>query len=100
MPGGPKAKKVKHNRSISRLKHQSRNSPSQSDSTPRPTPPQSGAPSPECSDVEDDLKDRDDFKFFNHFDSLKADFEQEDVEDWSDDDDDEKAGGDMVLSTF
>ena len=36
----------------------------------------------------------DDFDFLNHFDSLKADFQQVDVEDWSDDDDD-KAGGDM-----
>jgi len=88
MPGGPKAK---HNHSISGLKHQSRNSPSQSDSTPHPTLSRSEAPSPE---VEDDLEDRDDFEFFNHFDSLKADFKQEDVEDWSDDDDDE-AGGDM-----
>ena len=94
MPGGPKAKKVKHNRSISRLKNQPRNSPSQSDSTPHPTPPQSEAPSPECSEVEDDLEDEDDFEFLNHFDSLKADFRQEDVEDWSDEDD-EEAGGDM-----
>jgi len=80
--------------------------PSQSDSTPHPTPPRSEAPSPECSEVEDDLEDEDDFKFLNHFDSLKADFRQEDVEDWSDEDDeedvedwsdedDEEAGGDM-----
>ena len=94
MPGGLKAKKVKHNRSISRLKNQPRNSPSQSDSTPHPTPPRSEAPSPECSEVEDDLEDEDDFEFLNHFDSLKADFRQEDVEDWSDEDD-EEAGGDM-----
>ena len=94
MPGGPKAKKAKNNRSVSGLKKQSRNSPSQSDSTPHPTPPRSEAPSPECSEVDDDLEDGDDFDFLNHFDSLKADFQQVDVEDWSDDDDDE-AGGDM-----
>ena len=94
MPGGQKAKKAMHNCSISGLKKQSRNSPSQSDSTPHPTPPQSEAPSQECSEVEDDLEDGGDFDFLNHFDSLKADFQQEDVEDWSDDDDDE-AGGDM-----
>ena len=52
------------------------------------------APSLECSEVDDDLEDGDDFDFLNHFDSLKADFQQEDVEDWSDKDDDE-AGGDM-----
>jgi len=40
------------------------------------------------------LEDGDDFEFLNHFDSLKADFQQEDVEDWSDEDD-EEAGGDM-----
>ena len=94
MPGGPKAKKAKHNRGISGHKKQSRNSPSQSDTTPHPTPPRSEAPSPECSEVEDDLEDGDDFEFLNHFDSLKADFQQEDVEDWSDEDD-EEAGGDM-----
>jgi len=75
MPGGPKAKKAKHNCSISGLKHRSRNSPLQSDSTPHLTPPRSEAPSPECSDVEDDLEDGDDFEFFNRFDSLKADFQ-------------------------
>ena len=94
MPGGPKAKKVKHNHSISRLKNQPRNSPSQSDSTPHPTLPRSEAPSPECSEVEDDLEDEDDFEFLKHFDSLKADFRQQDVEDWSDEDD-EEAGRDM-----
>ena len=94
MPEGPKAKKAKNNHSISELKKQSRNSPSQSDSTPHPTPPRSEAPSPECSEVDDDLEHGDDFDFLNHFDSLKADFQQVDVEDWSDDDDDE-AGGDM-----
>ena len=66
----------------------------QSDSTPHPTLPRSEAPSPECSEVDDDLEDGNDFDFLNHFDSLKADFQQVDVEDWSDDDDDE-AGGDM-----
>ena len=94
MPGGLKAKKAKHNRSISGVKHQSRNSPLQSNSTPHPTLSRSEAPSPECSEVEDDLEDGDDFKIFNHLDSLKAGFQQEDVEDWSDDDD-EEAGGDM-----
>ena len=44
--------------------------------------------------MEDDLEDEDDFEFLNHFDSLKADFRQVDVEDWSDEDD-EEAGGDM-----
>ena len=94
MPGGPKAKKAKNNCSISGLKKQSRNSPSQSNSTTHPTLPRSEAPSLECSEVDDDLEDGDDFEFLNHFDSLKADFRQEDVEDWSDEDDDE-AGGDM-----
>ena len=94
MPGGLKAKKAKNNCSVSGLKKQSRNSPLQSDSTPHPTSPRSEAPSPECSEVDDDLEDGDDFDFLNYFDSLKADFQQVDVEDWSDDDDDE-AGGDM-----
>ena len=44
--------------------------------------------------IDDDLEDGDDFDFLNHFDSLKADFQQVDVEDWSDDDDHE-AGRDM-----
>jgi hypothetical protein len=84
MPGGRKAKKAKHNRNISGLKNQSRNLPSHSDSTPHPTPPQSEAPSPELSEVEDDLEAENDSEILNHFDSLKADFQQENVEDWSD----------------
>lgn len=94
MPGGQKAKKAKHNYNISRLRNQSRNSPSQSDSTPHPTPPRSEAPSPESSEVEDDLEAEDNFGFLNHFDSLKADFQQEDMEDWSDEEDGED-GEDM-----
>lgn len=39
------------------------------------------------------MEDEDDFTFLKRFDSLKADFRQEDVEDWSDED--EEAGGDM-----
>ena len=56
MPGGRKAKKVKHDHSISGLKNQSRTFPLQSDSTPHPTPPRSEAPSPELSDFEDELE--------------------------------------------
>jgi hypothetical protein len=96
MPGGQKAKKAKHNCNISRLKNQSRDLPSHSDSTPHPTPPQSEAPSPELSEVEDDLEPEadNDSELLNHFDSLKADFQQENVEDWSDDSEEgEDVGG-------
>src|SRR5882724_9149440 len=93
MPGGQKAKK-EHHRSISGLKIQSRNLPSQYDSTCHSTPPQSEALSPVCSEDEVDLEDKNEFENLNHFDSLKVDFQQEGVEDWSDEDD-EEAGGDM-----
>ena len=67
---------------ISGLKNQSRTFPLQSsDSTPYPTPPQSEAPSPELSDFEDELETNNKYELLNHFDSLKADFEQEDVVD-------------------
>jgi hypothetical protein len=36
------------------------------------------------SEDEDDMEPENNFKFLNHFDSLKADFQQENVEDWSD----------------
>lgn len=88
MPRGRKAKKAKHNRDISGLKNQSRNLPSHSDSTPHPTPPRSEAPSPELSEVEDDLEAENDSELLNYFDSLKADFQQENVEDWSDEETD------------
>ena len=61
--------------------------------TPHPTLPRSEGPSPEWSEVEDDLEDEDDFEFLNHFDSLEADFHQEDVEEWSDIS--EEVGGNM-----
>ena len=81
MPGGRKAKKVKHDHNISGLKNQSRtfNFPFQSDSTPHPTPPRSEVPSPELSDFEDESETNNKYELLNHFDSLKADFEQEDV---------------------
>jgi hypothetical protein len=41
----------------------------------------------ESSELEDGLGAEDDFEFLNHFDSLKADFQQEDVEDWSEEED-------------
>jgi len=88
MPRGRKAKKAKHNHDISGLKNQSRNLPSHSDSTPHPTPPQSEAPSPELSEVKDDLEAENDSELLNYFDSLKADFQQENVEDWSDEETD------------
>ena len=81
MPGGRKAKEVKHDHNISGLKNQSRTFPFQSDSTPHPTPPRSEAPSPELSDFEDESETNNKYELLNHFDSLKADFEQEDVVD-------------------
>jgi hypothetical protein len=88
MPGGRKAKKLKHNRNITGLKNQSKNLPSHSDSTPHHTPPRSGAPSPELNEVEEDSESENKYPIRNHFDSLKADFEQEDIEDWSDEEND------------
>jgi hypothetical protein len=40
------------------------------------------------SEVEDDSESENKYPIRNHFDSLKADFEQEDVEDWSDEEND------------
>ena len=82
MPGGQKAKKPKHDRNISGLKNQSKNFPSHSDSTPHPTPPRSEAPSPELREFDDELEMENEFELLNHFDSLKADFEQREY--WSD----------------
>ena len=95
MPGGRKAKKVKHdhNVSLSDCKNQSKAFPLQSDSTPHPTPPRSEAPSPELSDFEDESETNNKYELLNHFNSLKADFEQEDVVDWSDEE--EEDNGDM-----
>ena len=62
-------------------------SPSNSDSTPRTTPPRSQAPSPEPTEVEED-----DFYIFNYFDSLKADFGQEEEGDLSDNEEEEECG--------
>jgi hypothetical protein len=48
------------------------------------------------SEVEDDLEPEanNDSELLNHFDSLKADFQQENVEDWSDDSEEgEDVGG-------
>ena len=45
--------------------------------------PRSEAPSPELSDFEDESETNNKYESLNHFDSLKADFEQEDVVDWS-----------------
>jgi hypothetical protein len=44
--------------------------------TPHPTLPRSEAPSPELSEVENDLEPEanNDSELLNHFDSLKADF--------------------------
>ena len=95
MPGGRKAKKARHNRNISGLKNQSRNLPSHCDSTPHPTPaPRSKVPSPElsASEVNSDSEtnsDTENDENLNYFDSLKADFQQENVEDWSDSDEEE-----------
>jgi hypothetical protein len=69
MPGGQKAKKVKHDRNISGLKNQSKNFPSHSDSTSHPTTPWTEAPNPEWSEVEDDLETEDDYDLLHHFDS-------------------------------
>lgn len=88
MPLSRKTKKPKHNRDISRLRNQCRGLPSNSDSTPHPTPPRSQAPSPEPAEVEED----EDLEIFNYFDSLKADFEQEIDNDYSDE---EEVGEDM-----
>ncbi|KAF8235695.1 hypothetical protein L208DRAFT_1255290, partial [Tricholoma matsutake] len=82
-------KKVKHNHNISRLKNQSRNLPSHSDSMPYPTPPRSEAPSPELSENDSELS--------NHFDSLKADFQQENVEDWSDEESEDVGDMDELI---
>ena len=77
MPRGQKAKKPKHDCNISGLINQSKNFPSHSDSTPHPTPPRSEAPSPELREFDDDeLEMENEFELLNHFDSLKADFEQ------------------------
>ena len=98
MPGGRKAKKARHNRNISGLKNQSRNLPANPDSTPHRPPPRSEVPSSdtELSEVEDldDLEAGNDSEILNHFDSLKADFRQGNVEDWSDDSE-EGEDGDM-----
>ena len=67
MPGGRKAKKAKH-RNISGLKNQSKSFPSQSDSTPHPTPPRSEAPSPDLSEVEDELETKNEYELLNYFD--------------------------------
>jgi len=40
------------------------------------------------SEVEEDSESENKYPIRNHFDSLKADFEQEDVEDWSDEEND------------
>ena len=77
-------KKVKHDCNISGLKNQSRNFPLQYDSTSHPTPPRSKAPNPELGDFEDELETENKYQLLNHFDSIKSDFEQEDVEDRSD----------------
>jgi hypothetical protein len=101
MPGGRKAKKSKHDRNISGLKNQFKNLPSHSDSTPHPTPPRSQAPSPELSEVEDELLEMgNDYELLNHFDSLKADFEQEDHDEeyWSDDDGEDD--GDIMMDEW
>jgi hypothetical protein len=87
MPRGLKAKKAKHNHGINvSLETHLHNL--------TPHLPRSEAPGLECSEVEGDLEDEDDFEPSNYSDSLKADFWQEDVEDWSDEDN-EEAGGDM-----
>ena len=56
--------------------------PSHSDSTPRPTLPQSEVPSPGLSEVKDKLEKENEFELLNHFDSLKADFEAKEDERW------------------
>ena len=58
MPSGQKTKKTKHNQNISGLRNQSKDSPSNSDSTPHLTPPHSQAPSPDMM-LEDDPDDCD-----------------------------------------
>jgi hypothetical protein len=71
MPGKPKTKKARHDRNITGLRNQLRNSPLHSDGTPQSTPPRSQAQTPDLSDLEED----ENLEFFNHFDSLKADFQ-------------------------
>lgn len=83
MPSGQKTKKTKHNKNISRLINQSKDSPTNSDSTPHFTPPHSQAPSPEPTEVQED------FDIFNHFDSLRADFGQEEEDGCSDEEEEE-----------
>ena len=66
-PEDEKQKKANH-RYISGLKNQSRSFPSQSDSTPHPTPPRSEAPSPDLSEVEDELETKNEYELLNYFD--------------------------------
>ena len=57
---------------------------------PQPTPPQSQAPSPDLSGSEDE-----DLEFFNHFDSLKANFQY--AEECLDDEEDDEVNELMEL---
>jgi hypothetical protein len=72
MPANQPNKILRTDRGIPRLRNQAGDSPLHSNSTPQPTPPQSRAPSPESSDGDGGDED---LEFFNHFDSLKPNYE-------------------------
>ena len=80
-------------------KNQSRNFPLQSDSTCHRTPPRSEAPNPELGDFEDESETENKYELLNHssVDSLKADFEQEDVEDRSDEEGEDNRDTDELM---
>ena len=73
MPENRPTKILRTDRGIPSLRNQAGDSPLRLDSTPQPTPPRLQAPSPESSDGDDG--DEDDLEFFNHFDSLKPNYE-------------------------
>lgn len=79
MPGNRPTKMPRTDRGISMLRNQVGVSPLHSDSTPQPTPPRSRVPSPDSSDSDEEDED---LEFFNHFDSLKPNYEA--LEDQSD----------------
>ena len=83
MPGGQTKRISWKDQDISGLWNQGKRPPLHSDATSQSMPPQLQVPSPKPSDP-----DEDDLEFFNHFDSLKADFQQ--AEDWPDKEEDEE----------